>query len=484
MVENIKNALSEYKSRKGYAFAAFLVLLILIALSYFFLKGFWGKTQETSQINEPEVPLSQDVNTDVLGERTVNQTTSTPTVTQTDSTSNNNSNTGSNNNSNTGNQNANRPQSTATPTPTQGPSVVIADLGSVVKAKKSKSGESMVVLTKESEQTQSAIPFIPQVNAQTVNEGAFTLSITDNKGNVIETLERNKVIDADFIEDDYVYYQAIGSGAGIYRYDRKNKQKNVMIYTYDTRSFGNVVPVDNENYFFIQPTTGKIGFGKLNSTEFTVLDEKILSVNSNYVKASAYRFASVSPDKKFVAVYDLDADQDLKVAVKIFPVNAKKKDDIYYETKVSYPGGGFKDTDNIFRWSNDGKYLAAGNNGVVIDINKKSAFYTGDEKTISKVAPNMEKIVAYDQEVGKAVVKDLKKNTSYTLPEGVVDVEWMNNDYLIVVIGQRLYVFNTANNDLKSVMEKRVPFEILESDTDNGRVMVRGGDTLYEINKK
>lgn len=483
MVENIKNALNEYKSRKGYAFAAFLILLLLIVISYFFLKSFWGKTQEVSQINEPNVPLSQEVDTDVLGERTIASGTNTPIVTQDESAAGNNTNSGSNN-SNSGNQNTNKPQTTTTPKPTQGPSVVIADLGAVVKAKKSRNGNAMVVLTKEDEQTQSAIPFIPKVNAQAVNEGAFTLSITDNKGNVIETLERNKVIDADFIEDDYVYYQAIGSGAGIYRYDRKNKQKNVMIYTYDTRSFGNVVPIDNENYFFIQPTTGKIGFGKLNSTEFTVLDEKILSVNSNYVKASAYRFASVSPDKKFVAVYDLDADQNLKVAVKIFPVNAKKKDDVYYETKVSYPGGGFKDVDNIFRWSNDSKYLAAGNNGVVIDINKKSAFYTGEEKTVSKVSPNMDRIVAYDQEVGKAVVKDLKKNTSFTLPEGVVDIEWMNNEYLIVVIGQRLYVFNTTNNDLKSVMEKRVPFEILESDTDNGRVMVRGGDTLYEINKK
>jgi hypothetical protein len=491
LVDNINTYTKFFniKMNKKQKITAILFLVILIGFGVFFFIKSKPNESVTSEAIEPDVPISAEVESSVLGSRSKTSPTISPTPSSKNSTNgaNNisgttNNDAGSNGNSNGQTNTSSNPESIET----------ISDLN-VFKSVKSPDGKYYIVLSMDSTTAQNHAGYenkrffqnlVSKAFAAEQVSDAYTLKIADSNGVVSDTLESGKVTDVAFVGNEEIYYQIIGTGAGIYNYNIKTKEKTVLIYSYDTNAFENFVQIDDSKFFFIQPATGKIGFGKAGSTDVTVLDEKVLNTKLSYVKSSAFKFASLSPDKKYIVLYDLDPDEAFKVRILIYPVTAMSTADLYFETRVNYPAGGFRNENDAFSWSKDSQYVTGGNNGAVIDVLNKKVVFESTEGNISKLSPDATKILSFEQGTGLVKAVNLNNEELATLPSGISQIEWLTNDYAILIIGQRLYIYKVSAKSLNAVNDIQTSYEIQSVDPLNGKALVRGGKILYEVSKR
>lgn len=273
------------------------------------------------------------------------------------------------------------------------------------------------------------------------------LLLLDRTGKQLAEISPN-VINASFVDATHVYYQTTGSAAGIYRYRITDGQNLNIIYSYDPLAFNNVVFVDDTNYFFIQPTTGKMGYGVVGSTSTTTIAEKRLNTKGNFTQAGAFAQASLSPDRKLIAVYDLNVDSDSLVKVLLFDASSKKAEPVA-EFSVAAPLNSSQDRSSL-SWSNDAQFLLAGGNAAVIDItNKRITYKSSDAVTSSFLSPDKKSLAQCT--VSSCEIVNLQNQTKNSLSYFVKDLEWVNNQKVLLVSGEFIYTLDLISNTLLKV---------------------------------
>lgn len=501
--QSTDSARSIYQDRKKLSIVLILLLLVIVP-SVFLLGNNRNIAPAPTQIIEPEAPLTDKVTVLEIGEKDdqieINQpnnpsTTNPITPTPSDS--------GVPNNPPVNQPNPSQPVPVPAPAPIPAPTpettpsnpgsenkLTIKDLGEISKIKYSDDKSKMLVLSTQDKapETTSRGLFdilIPKVHAQE-ESSASTLSLADNNGNIIVTVQENTVIDADFFTEDYVYYQTIGSAAGVYRYDISEFKKDIMVYTYDPKAFDNITPVDDTRYFFIQPNTGKVGFGNIQTQEINLIEEKSLNLQTQYAQSGAFRYASLSPNNQYIAFYDIaDTQPNGLVKVKVYPVTATKATDIYFETYVMLIPRGLAEWENVFEWTTDSKYLIAGDNATIIDIATKTVVFSTDSNLSKvKISPNKQKLLVNDMTNNQLYLTDFAKSTKNEISKDVRQFEWVSESLAILTIGQRLYVLPIEQLKLESVNEIKEDTVILDIDENTGSAIVKQGDSLSEVTLK
>lgn len=362
-------------------------------------------------------------------------------------------------------------------------------LGKVKKFLYSTDQEYALLLTDDtqtSETTSLLEHIVPKVSADETR--GLTLRVMGKNGST-QIIEKDTVLDAEFGGNEYVYYQTLGTSAGIYTYNLSKSKKDTVIQTYDHASFANMTMINDSQYFFIQPTTGKMGFGKLGSNDEVILDTKTLNLQTNYVKASAYTLAGISPDKKYIAVYDKSveypAGSSIKVRLQIFPTTAKTLSDMYFSTDIVIAPRNLAEGDSLVRWSSDNALLLAGNNSTIIDIpNKKVLFSTGDSTSITRISPDKKSLFVCIEFPSECYVTDFSQSKKTPVTKVVTQAEWLSKDTVLMVIGQKLYVFSTKSNKLELVKSERNEYAIHDVTANNGKAVVRQGTQLIEVTQK
>lgn len=340
-------------------------------------------------------------------------------------------------------------------------------------------GKYLLVLTGDNsheELSQSAV--IPQVRAD--NPGAYTLSLTDRDGKISKTVEKDKVIDARFCSNSQIYYQTVGTNAGVYLYSIESDQKEVITYTYDTSTFKNISVVDDQRYFFIQPQTGKVGFGKIGSTEMAVIGEKLANSASNYSESSAYKFSSISPNKSLIAFYDLTTDESGFVTLYIITPETTSLNEPYYTTKVFFPSRSLQDFEKVFQWSSDSRYLLAGS-ALILDAMEKLVVVEGEEHQFTTMTlPQSSGIFAeFSYDGNKGYIRDFDSDEKLmTLPKNISHFGWLTDKLLMTFIGKRFYVYNTEKDKLEAATEDRHQYHIITIDYENQTAWVKADNDV------
>ena len=302
---------------------------------------------------------------------------------------------------------------------------------------------------------------IPKAYADSLG---YSLTVTDNNTKQTNTIEKENVFNANFISKDFLYYQLLGNQGGIYRFDIVNKKKDLVVYTYDTKTFGNIAFIDSINYFFIQPNTGKIGFGKVGSDEQLVLDEKALNTDSSYAQIGAYSLATISPNKQFITLIDNSYQENKKVKLVIYPSNAKTKNDIYYSTDITLLGRGASENNPVIQWSSDSKNVVAGDNANIIDVTKKEVVYTLADKLASvKLSPDNTHVFVCNYTDNECFIDTLSQNSKSVVEKDITDYLWLDNTNTIFQIGKKIYTFNIDKKVLELVTTNRGEYRLINT---------------------
>jgi hypothetical protein len=490
MLEKIKAYLP--KKKKNYT----ILLILLIPL--FFIIILISKPRETpvpdAQITEPQAPIS----TEVLGIDITKRDTPT-TIVPPKTTANTGSNTQTNGNTNgTNNEGNNNPgensggnnnpgdNNNATPAPIN--TINIPDnsyltLGNISSIRVSPDGKKFLVLyRKATAQSFNLINVLfPVAKAQDSNLNQ-DLAILDNNGLIIKQFDF-EVSDAAFIDNSNIYFQKLGTGAGIYQYDLTNDKQANILYSYDTKTFSNTEILDANTILYIKPALGEVGIANKDFTNTQVIETKLLDTNSNYVKKSAFNYLSVSPDKKYFGYYDLNATENLKVTAKIYKADARSADQVYMKVEVANAVGGFRTLDDAFQWSQDGTKVVVGDDSTVVDLVSKT-FETHDQNTTSIISPDGENIIIVNAAQQIASYKNISTNQITNISESQSDIQWLSNNLIILVIGQKLYIYNISTNSLSTVFNDRADYRIAKVDSVNGRAWVTANSKIFEISKK
>lgn len=314
------------------------------------------------------------------------------------------------------------------------------------------------------------------------SKGAFSLGISDADGNIKKSIKTEGVIDAEFQDKSTVSYQIVNANdAGVYLYNTDKNTNELIVKSDDPQVFNNVGLIDNSRFFFAQPKTGTIGFGKIGTSDTTVLSQKMLKTQSNYSQVGAYKYVSVSPDKKYVAFYDLTP-VDNNITLSVLPVTAKSLTDMYYQVKVPGYVNQTRSIDKVISWSKDSKYIVTGNNATIIDVAAKNVAYSLKDKIASALlSPNLDKFIVFNDTDNKVFIRNFKTNDEVQVGQDVGDAKWLTNDYVILTIGQKLYLFNVKDSKLETVTETRAVFSILSVDAVNGTAFVKQGDVVIKV---
>lgn len=286
-------------------------------------------------------------------------------------------------------------------------------------------------------------------------------------------IETEGVSKAKYATSQLIYYQKHTAEAGIYTYNLATRAKSLLIATQDPETFDNIALLDQSSYFFIQANTGKVGFVKVDGTQ-VILAEKKLATRSNYVQAGAYKYAVVSPDKQWVAFFDLSQDESGQTMLYIVPTSASKLSEaiLSIETKLSsrslLPG------EELLRWSNDSKYLFSSAQAQVIGIAERqvvSELKEGDGVIIP--SPVDSKVVVIDLNTTKAQVRNYQGELLIELPDHVSQAAWFSGDVLILNIGQSLYTYKLSTKTLNKLNLPRATYELIQTNLTAGQLLVK-----------
>ena len=322
-----------------------------------------------------------------------------------------------------------------------------------------------------------------QIEKKNPEQDSGDLNLIDSKNKIISI--DNNVTNVGFISNDNIYYQKINSNNGIFTYDLINNKKTQALETTDESVFDNIVFVDANRFFFIQPNTGKIGFNSVSDNKIIILDQKLLQEDSNYIQSSAYKLAGISPDKKFITFFDLTSQQNGLVKLIILPSTATSIKDVYFSTNISSHGRSISPDEKIFTWSNDGKYLVVGDNSSVIDIVNKNIVSSIENKLVqSKFSPDSTKIMSCNFTDNECDISSLHNNLKKKIAEDVSQFEWLNNDQVVFIVGKRLYTYTISIDKLEMITDEKADFKILDTDSSTSSIFISINGTVKEFTLK
>lgn len=341
----------------------------------------------------------------------------------------------------------------------------------VDKVRISPEGNLLLVLEKNTEEQK-----------ETGIEQLSKLYLTDVDGASIAVIEETFVLDAKFVDAKTVMYQKMYRDAGVYLYRIESRESDKIISTEDYSSFDNVdIGIDNR-YYFIQQRTGKVGYLQGVQGKSTIIEQKMLDIESNYVQAGAFHTMSVSPDEKWIAYLESVSQDEYNTLIKIYPADAKSVDQLYYKATTNIFPGGFHSS-ALIQWSEDSNFIKAGESCMVIDISKKQSKRLCDSGEEVRLVPADKfqhvAAVSINDDVRSVLHVHGEEAESIELPRNIRDLSWIAKEKLLLIIGKKLYVFDTKTQALELVREEREDYKILATNETEGRAWVKGGDAIH-----
>lgn len=277
----------------------------------------------------------------------------------------------------------------------------------------------------------------------------FSLKYINKESNEIE-LESGNIIYAEFADNNLIYYQKISEDYGIYLYSIPNNTKKKIIDTADPESFSNISIINENKFFFIQPKTGKYGYGNISTGEMIYIGQKFQNPNSvDNVNVAVYSNPVISPDRSILGLIDNSSASTLSKTIKLFKTSDSSLTSPILTSEVLA-------SDEIkYEWSSNGKYLVVGKDPHIFDI--KNA------KVINQEVTGGLSEVSFSPDSTKALICNFNRqcqiqnlddnlssspiNTGFDINNGI----WLNNNILVLSIADSIYSFNLENNYLEQI---------------------------------
>jgi len=325
-------------------------------------------------------------------------------------------------------------------------------------------------------------------------ENSFAIIKNENESGLIDNglyvisqelttleVEKNNISNAEFINDKNIYYQKLNVDPGIYFYNLETGEKKLAIETTDLKSFENVVPIDENKYFYIEPKTGKVGFGEIQTGQRSVILQKSLEVKTNYAQSGAYYYAVGSPNKEYVAFFDLTDVAQNKIALLIYPSIATKAEDLYFKAYADISSRSLIPGEKLISWSEDSELVIAGESPVIVHVKEKKIVYEGNTKSKSLMSPDKTSLAYIDFETLDLEVVELGNSENIiTLAKYASQFEWMDNEHIFLIIGKKLYIYNLPKQELNLISEERGEYRIVGRNGD--RILVSfDGEKVFEV---
>lgn len=313
------------------------------------------------------------------------------------------------------------------------------------------------------------------------------LSLVSRQDQSVKVIADSQVMGASFV-DEQVLYQLAETEPGLYLYDHQLDTSKELLTTYYLQALDNVSAWGEENFFFVSPATGQLGVLNPDGAggfEAQVLEQEVLSNFSDYSRQGRFRFVSSSHSGLKVAVYDYsykaetDLSQEIGQAVRIYEAG-RLNDPLIIP--VRWPDRGLSPQEEILGWSNDSRYLLAGWPARVIDTTSGQVVLTTQAGGWGLISPDSQKL-AYRVDGGRLQVWDIaeaKEQASLDYP--VSDFVWLE-DFLLVIIEEKLYLYNPGEDLLEKVLAKDNVDAILTSLNDGSQVWVRSGHNVIYLRR-
>lgn len=321
----------------------------------------------------------------------------------------------------------------------------------------SKSGEEQATAN-----TANTIEFveIPAVEtlfaAQPWQDGWLMLNNEGQQGlwTVSEGGEFDLIIEAEIVNftplnNTEIAYQKLGKDAGIYVFDSKTGEHQQLIATQDSQVWRNVVIQDQENYWYIQPNTGK--FVKITKGKEVVLDQKVIESN-NYTNQSGYAYLESNPDLGFIATHDLLAGQLLLIPVESNTLGQKTIQRYTLEPSQATLGPFM----SIWDWSMETNTMLT-KDCQLIDMRYKKLTVVSENLSRCRLSTDGKVIAGYDAlqsrveilSVGGAKTKAFAKIDDLELTPS--NWYWLGSNKLILFVGETIYSYDMNKQELFEV---------------------------------
>lgn len=322
------------------------------------------------------------------------------------------------------------------------------------------------------------------------------LLLFNDQGELVATVATGALRGADFIDDASLVYQQLDQHsvadedglfeawqeiAGVYRYDIGTATPLLLQATTDGRTLDGVEPLHFDRYFYTAPATGELGWLQVEdaagtwSVDRSVVGEKIVPNDSNFAREGAYRFPTLSPDGKWIAGYDRTFDLSGQPTVAIWSV-----ENMEAEPSLRFPADLVARNLNVgeplLHWSSDGRLLIAGDQGRVIEVAEARLLFSAAEGEVANHAfsPNDQWVLSHRLLSGELAVFDVAGNEQAVLSQRVGQAKWLNEELILLVIGERLYVWDVVEDALTSVGTTRAAYRIMETFEGTAWVLMDG----------
>lgn len=316
------------------------------------------------------------------------------------------------------------------------------------------------------------------------------LTLIDSKGVILKEIESKDCLYADFTNDNQVYYQKTGDTYGIYAYTIKSDTKKKFIETADPNFFKSIAMIDENKYFFVQPKTGKYGYGDIKTGKLNVIGVKATNISAvTDVDKALYSEPSISPDKKFIALIEDAANNP---TLKIFNSSDTKFSTPKFATKIN------KSVSGKYQPSWTGKFLTFGDQATTIFSDNNSIVYEGDKGKIStiKFSPDMTKVLICSGNVlfsncrlknvniKTGAIVSSQITTEAVLPDSISDAEWLGSDTIAIIVGKSLYDYKISTKKFEKAGMERGDYEFVGINPAKKSMLVKLNQEVKELKFK
>jgi|GEM_PF-3067251 len=425
----------------------FIIICLLGILTLILLQKPPEQTSYT--VIEPEVPVSSDFSLKVLGDTSVIGNTQ---ITQ---------------------------------SPTSGPSP-ITSIPYIETVRYSPDSLKTLILswTADPSRLKSADPTIKDTNTPTLKLSLLTEGSTEIK-NIIS----KDILNAEFSSNNQIYYQKMNDDYGLFVYNIKTGTNKKFISTTTLESFKSIAFIDDDTYYFIQPKTGKYGYGNISTDKTTILGQNA-DIQETYIDKNMafYTDMYVSEDKSLIGVVDNKLAESQKKTLNLF---AKSDRDLKNPLlKVEFES--LLNDGNILQktitTSNNGRFLTIGSDIVTIDLTTKKTLFKGESGRINTISfsPDGTKIITCVQgsNNGYCKMKAIESNSisEYAdLPKDISQTQWINNEVVVFSVGRSLYDYKVSKKLLEKVVAEQDAFTILARNNLKNSILILQKDIPIEI---
>jgi hypothetical protein len=137
--------------------------------------------------------------------------------------------------------------------------------------------------------------------------------------------------------------------------------------------------------------------------------------------------------------------------------------------------------------------MTVGTDSTTVDLTSNQIVFQGEKGKVTKIkfSPNAEKAITCvgGSKDGACKIKTIKetkgkKDEDITLPSGISDMQWMDDNTATFVVGQSLYDYDIKNKKLEKVSTERSEYKLMAKNSKKNSMIVIKGEEVKEIRSK